>query len=190
MDDEDTLNLDDAGFSRTDLPPGGGVGADADQAEEEEEEEVGHLLFCSAVLCPCCYDARGRLAGLRIGLSCVLHMYFILYSLYPETRVSCSRVAFSSPHLICLYHVRACVHLPAGVQNLNILLLRSYTVRRFRHAPRGSRWSMHVNVNVACGAPRRKTVSTSISISKQVEITLHVPMLSISMSHERCVESK
>lgn len=108
LDDEDTLNLDDAGFSRTDLPPGGGVGADVDQAEEEEEEEVGHLLFCSAVLCPCCCDARGRLAGLLIGLSWrFTRAYCSVYSVYPETRVSYSRVAFSSPHLICLYPVRA-----------------------------------------------------------------------------------
>lgn len=44
LDDEDTLNLDDAGFSRTDLPPGGGL----DQAEEEkgeEEEEVSAPFF-------------------------------------------------------------------------------------------------------------------------------------------------
>lgn len=47
MDDEDTLNLDDAGFSRTDmnLLPGGAVdGVDMNQAEEEkgdEEDEVG-----------------------------------------------------------------------------------------------------------------------------------------------------
>lgn len=45
LDDEDTLNLDDAGFSRTDLLPGGAVdGVDVNQAEEEkgdEEDEVG-----------------------------------------------------------------------------------------------------------------------------------------------------
>ncbi|CAN0079618.1 unnamed protein product [Scytosiphon promiscuus] len=38
---DDTLNFDDAGFSRTDLPPSGGVGADQQGVEEEEQEEEG-----------------------------------------------------------------------------------------------------------------------------------------------------
>lgn len=40
LDDEDTLNLDDAGFSRMDLTAasGGGVGQPEEQKEEEENE--------------------------------------------------------------------------------------------------------------------------------------------------------
>lgn len=49
LDDEDTLDLDDAGFSRTDLPAGGGV----DRAEEDKVEEEKEVRQSRSPACCC-----------------------------------------------------------------------------------------------------------------------------------------
>lgn len=50
--DDDTLNFDDAGFSRTELPEGGGV-EETREGEEKEEEDEEEDEVCACIICMC-----------------------------------------------------------------------------------------------------------------------------------------
>lgn len=48
--DDDTLDFDDAGFSRSELPPVGGAEAAVDQSDGEPQEEEDHEVQLGMIL--------------------------------------------------------------------------------------------------------------------------------------------